>query len=381
MTIKEDLYTRGIWTGRLLGCFLSGKATSEEEKEVRVWKGEHEEMADRLISMERMKKYVEWRKRVNVHEEWEKWKRRRKGGLRWVMWLRVAACLAAVAVGVWLWSVEREKSVMEVVDVVKPGSTKATLYVAGGEAIEFGDSVPEVLRADSTLLFSCRVLKHVDTKERIPEPLLLVVPKGGEFETVLADGTRIWLNADSRLRYPSVFEGEVREVELEGEAYFDVANDTARPFLVRTKQAVVQVFGTEFNVKAYPDDEEERMTLVEGSIGLRRGERTYMLRPDEQAIVKTGKEVKVKAVDARKQGLWRTGMFVFERETLESIMGQLARWYDVTVFFSSEQLKGLHFSGELDRYGDIGQVLRMIELTTDVSFSVQGRTVVVSSAR
>ena len=168
-------------------------------------------------------------------------------------------------------------------------------------------------------------------------------------------------------------------MELEGEAYFDVARDTTRPFIVRTGQSVIQVFGTEFNVKAYPDEREERTTLVEGSVGLRHAGKVYMLRPNDQAVVEEGREVRLTQVDARKEGLWRTGMFVFERETLESLMGELARWYNVTVFYTNERLKTLHFSGELDRYEDIGRILHMVGLTTDVTFSLQGRTVIVSS--
>lgn len=104
-----------------------------------------------------------------------------------------------------------------------------------------------------------------------------------------------------------------------------------------------------------------------------------MLRPNDQAVVEEGREVRLTQVDARKEGLWRTGMFVFERETLESLMGELARWYNVTVFYTNERLKTLHFSGELDRYEDIGRILHMVGLTTDVTFSLQGRTVIVSS--
>lgn len=297
-----------------------------------------------------------------------------------MVWFQVAACLMVVIGGVGLWNRAGKQPQAEESGNVEAGRMKATLY-ANGRTIEFGDSVPEVLRPDSTLLFSQRVLRHMGAKEKgtSPERLLLSVPRGGEFETVLEDGTRVWLNADSKLRYPSFFDGGRREVELEGEAYFDVARDTTRPFIVRTGQSVIQVFGTEFNVKAYPDEREERTTLVEGSVGLRHAGKVYMLRPNDQAVVEEGREVRLTQVDARKEGLWRTGMFVFERETLESLMGELARWYNVTVFYTNERLKTLHFSGELDRYEDIGRILHMVGLTTDVTFSLQGRTVIVSS--
>ena len=205
------------------------------------------------------------------------------------------------------------------------------------------------------------------------------VPAGQRAELTLADGTDVWLNSGSTLRFPDRFAADSREVVLEGEGYFFVSRDEERPFTVRTARHAIRVLGTEFNVKAYPDEREERTTLVEGSVGLRHAGKVYMLRPNDQAVVEEGREVRLTRVDARKEGLWRTGMFVFERETLESLMGELARWYNVTVFYTNERLKTLHFSGELDRYEDIGRILHMVGLTTDVTFSLQGRTVIVSS--
>ena len=376
---KDDLYLKSVRAGKSLGRYLVGKSRAEEEREAESWKSGHGEEMARMVSSENIRKYVEWRRGVRTKEEWRKWNRRRRGR-KMMVWFQVAACLMVVIGGVGLWNRAGKQPQAEESGNVEAGRMKATLY-ANGRTIEFGDSVPEVLWPDSTLLFSHRVLRHMGAKEKgtSPERLLLSVPRGGEFETVLEDGTRVWLNADSKLRYPSFFDGGRREVELEGEAYFDVARDTTRPFIVRTGQSVIQVFGTEFNVKAYPDEREERTTLVEGSVGLRHAGKVYMLRPNDQAVVEEGREVRLTRVDARKEGLWRTGMFVFERETLESLMGELARWYNVTVFYTNERLKTLHFSGELDRYEDIGRILHMVGLTTDVTFSLQGRTVIVSS--
>ena len=376
---KDDLYLKSVRAGKSLGRYLVGRSRAEEEREAESWKSGHGEEMARMVSSENIRKYVEWRKGVRTKEEWRKWNRRRRGR-KMKVWFQVAACLMVVIGGVGLWNRAGKQPQAEESGNVEAGRMKATLY-ANGRTIEFGDSVPEVLRPDSTLLFSQRVLRHMGAKEKgtSPDRPSSPVPRGGEFETVLEDGTRVWLNADSKLRYPSFFDGGRREVELEGEAYFDVARDTTRPFIVRTGQSVIQVFGTEFNVKAYPDEREERTTLVEGSVGLRHAGKVYMLRPNDQAVVEEGREVRLTRVDARKEGLWRTGMFVFERETLESLMGELARWYNVTVFYTNERLKTLHFSGELDRYEDIGRILHMVGLTTDVTFSLQGRTVIVSS--
>ena len=200
---KDDLYLKSVRAGKSLGRYLVGKSRAEEEREAESWKSGHGEETARMVSSENIRKYVEWRKGVRTKEEWRKWNRRRRGR-KMMVWFQVAACLMVVIGGVGLWNRAGKQPQAEESGNVEAGRMKATLY-ANGRTIEFGDSVPEVLRPDSTLLFSHRVLRHMGAKEKgtSPERLLLSVPRGGEFETVLEDGTRVWLNADSKLRYPS----------------------------------------------------------------------------------------------------------------------------------------------------------------------------------
>ena len=226
-------------------------------------------------------------------------------------------------------------------------------------------------------------MKHNELKHTLtsgtPTINTLVVPKGGEFAIVLADGTKIWLNADTRLKYPTFFTGDKREVELEGEAYFEVQHDEKMPFIVKTSQSAIRVYGTTFNVKAYPDDSFQKTTLEEGSIGLLVSNKEFKLVPNEQAILNTDNKVNIIKINARQQSVWRHGRFLFDNENLEDIMAQLARWYDVNIFFIGPKVRDLHFSGEIDRYENIEKVLHMIGLTTNISFSIKEKTITITS--
>ena len=374
---------------------LAEELTSEERRRLEAWLGSSERnrtLYEHICSEKVMREKIREYRESDVQAAFEAFLARKERigrGRRLVRYVsRSAAVLVLpLVLAVWYWAKDdevlptRTETVADLTaDVVK---NRPILTLSSGRQMVVGDSSLSIaegggvrIQVDGNGMMSYNASDSSDVTDVYNT---MRTPVQCDFVFTLEDGTRVWLNADSKLRYPSFFDGGRREVELEGEAYFDVARDTTRPFIVRTGQSVIQVFGTEFNVKAYPDEREERTTLVEGSVGLRHAGKVYMLRPNDQAVVEEGREVRLTRVDARKEGLWRTGMFVFERETLESLMGELARWYNVTVFYTNERLKTLHFSGELDRYEDIGRILHMVGLTTDVTFSLQGRTVIVSS--
>ena len=207
----------------------------------------------------------------------------------------------------------------------------------------------------------------------------LVVPRGGQYTLRLADGTRIWVNAGSQLTYPTQFDGAERTVTLSGEAYFEVAKDADRPFIVRTHGPSILVYGTSFNVEAYPDETLERTTLASGSVGITvRGQETR-LAPGQQAVMSETGRVEVRAVDASIACSWHTGVLSVERESLENILTRLGRWYDVDFTFRDDALRRLHFTGDLERYADFNDILRLIRMTTSVDFVVSGRQVEVIS--
>ena len=207
----------------------------------------------------------------------------------------------------------------------------------------------------------------------------LLVPRGGMYFLKLADGTQVWLNSDSRLDYPAVFPEGKREVRLSGEAYFAVARDTASPFVVRTERGSVRVLGTEFNVKCYVEEEMIATTLVAGKVDVSDGEGDHVvLEPGKQAVEREGVPgIAVREVNVEHYIGWRENRLAFQNETLERIMGTLARWYDIDVVFEDNGLRALEFSGNLDKYTDIDSFFRLFEMGSDARFERRGRTVYV----
>ena len=283
---------------------------------------------------------------------------------------------------------EREVPAL-VAEAVRPDTTiarKVFLLLEGGKRIELStlsnDSIHgkdgKLLAIDTSGTLICNAEKTTITEVSYQT---VVVPRGGEYNLVLSDGTRVRLNADSELRFPSPFTGEERKVYLKGEGYFEVQRDTTAPFRVVANDALVEVLGTKFNISAYPECDKSFTTLVSGSVkvGSCVGNKFVILKPDEQAILSHG-EVLVKNVNAEDYVSWVNGRFYFENMSLEEILVQLERWYDLQVFWVSEELKSYEFTGAVWRDYTIRQTLDMIEKTTDVHFTVSGRTVTVNAS-
>ena len=207
-------------------------------------------------------------------------------------------------------------------------------------------------------------------------------PQGGEYNLVLADGTEVFLNSLSQFKYPVQFVGENREVELTGEAYFIVAKDQQKPFLVKTNGIDVAVVGTSFNINAYEETGNVVTTLVEGKVNLHLNNQntgTYTLVPDEQAVftVSLG-NMKVRKVDVSLFTEWRNGQLIFHNNRLEDIMNTLIRWYSVEVFYLDPGVKDIKFSGNLNRYEDISSILDIIQATEKVNIKINKNAILFS---
>ncbi|MCK0131666.1 FecR domain-containing protein [Flavobacteriaceae bacterium F08102] len=249
-----------------------------------------------------------------------------------------------------------------------PGSDKAILTLGDGQHIplEKGKKFENsVINSDGENLVYTPQTKP--TEKLSPQFNFLTIPRGGEFHITLADGTNVWLNSASKLKYPVHFdEGLPREVELlYGEAYFDVSPSTEHKgskFLVRSGKQKIEVIGTEFNIKAYQDETQIYSTLIEGEISLITRSQTKTLNPGQQAIVtNTGELIKLQNVDTFNVVSWRKGVFSFEREPLSKIMKVLSRWYDFETTFKTESLKNIEFTGILDKTQQIEDILLTIK--------------------
>lgn len=300
---------------------------------------------------------------------------------RWITWSKyVAVIVLFVSIGIF-WLVNEEKQEVEngTVAQIEHGSMKAQLVLANGKKVDLRPEISlqleeeggtRILTSDNRVKYSGKdSLAGQSTEVKYNT---LIVPRGGEFSLELADGTRVWLNAESRLRYPVAFTGKERKVEMEGEVYFEVAKNKEKPFIVTVNGVDIRVLGTSFNVSAYQED--VVTTLVEGKVQLKKGNEQVILSPNQQAIW-SDDEFRVKQVDARNYVLWKEGIFYFEDVDLETILDDMARWYNVNVFYMNPALKEMKFSVEIRRYGDINEILRRIEQTKRVKFEIKDRTI------
>lgn len=307
---------------------------------------------------------------------------------RWVSAaLKIAATLLLLAgAGIGVYVLDFRQTPGPVVSTLAPGADKAILRLADGSEIQLDSAgAPTIPRQGDVTAISGDGMISYKAQQK-PEEILyntMLTPRGGQYEVALADGTKVWLNSLSSLRYPVAFSGTEREVELTGEAYFEVAKDPAMPFIVRIASfpgdtpAEIRVMGTHFNVMAYRDEKAVATTLLEGSVRVVKGDVSGMLAPGEQAQLSgDGKLAIIKDYDVSQAIAWKNGTFAFNDTPLEEIMRQIARWYDVKVAFHDD-VQSLQFGGVISRRENASAVLDLLELTGEVKFDVNGRNIVV----
>ena len=318
---------------------------------------------------------------------------RRKGGERRRIagaWCWVAVILLPLLLGGTIWIVLGDKQERPVVSeaALEAGHPQAVLILARGERIDLTsgrtDSLPGQVGVN-VLRDSARGVVYERREEQAenPEYNTLVVPRQGEFQVVLADGSKVYLNSESEIRYPTFFAGGERRVFLKGEAFFEVASDTSRPFIVEVGEMDVRVLGTRFNVNAYAPERAIRTTLVSGKVRVsdREDKAAVILEPGQQAVWKKD-GLTTREVDALAVSAWVDGKFYFEEGmTLEEITEQLQRWYDIDFFFASERVKRFVFAGMIKKEYTANEIFSMIEKAARVKFTVNGRTVTVSELK
>lgn len=260
----------------------------------------------------------------------------------------------------------------------RPAGHTARLTLADGRMIDLGgDSAGMVIRqGDAGLL---QAGKDSLVCRANPGPVVyntVTTPRGAVYDVVLPDGSRASLNAGSSLRFPTAFSGPERKVVVSGEVYFSIVPDKNKPFTVQTTDLHVRVLGTEFDVRAYPDDRDAAATLVSGKIQVGGQRPDVILQPGQVAILADASaDIKIKEADMDVALAWRTGWFQFSSADLATVMRELGRWYDVQTSFSGE-IPGWHFSGAIQRDIPLSQVLGMLE-SDDVHFTIEGKTIIV----
>lgn len=288
-----------------------------------------------------------------------------------------AACILIIAfVSVWLMQAKPSQTFeqfREVAAAFSPGSNKAVLQLSDGQVIELSSDHQGVIVGENLSYEDGSVL--IGGFEDQQADLVLTTPKGGQYQLTLADGTKVWINADSKLIYPNIFAGKVREVELEGEAYFEVAENKEKPFVVKTASERVEVLGTHFNVSAYKEETLSSVALLEGSVKVvLPNDFEKIIQPGQQTVTH-GTQMVVQQVNPEEVVAWKNGEFMFNNENLESVMRKLARWYDLEIEVSPA-LSEVSIWGSVSRYDDFSKVLEIIQMTDqNIRFKVEGRRV------
>lgn len=297
-------------------------------------------------------------------------------------WWWAAAALLPLMGSFWLLHQPAPKPVAvklhEKIMPVKPGANVATLTLANGRVITLDDA-PEGKLAEtgnSSISKNQQGLSYTaNGQQRTPTINTIAVPRGGQYQLTLSDGTRVWLNSESSLTFPDIFNGSDRKLMLSGEAYFEVSKDDTKPFTVQTAQATVHVLGTSFNMSAYKDEKLIKATLVDGAIRLSNETASTLLSPGEQGII-TATGIEKKRVNINQEIAWKSGYFVFRNNTIQEIMRQISRWYNVQIAYSGDIPQGT-FGGTYSRSKDLEELLNGLELTGLVHFKIEGRTLIV----
>jgi len=371
----------------LLDKYKAGTASEEEVALLQSWSLSYTEpeteelsMTERLVATDRI-----WAKLQSEH------------GLVKVtrLWPRIAAAVALLlmlSIGGYFWrnGVNDPALVVSAGKDIAPGKNGATLTLANGKRVVLNDAMDGQLSTEAGVTITktksgeliYNVIDRAGKKNGTEAFNTLETQNGEQYHLILPDGSNVWLNAASSLKYPVAFADHQRLVELRGEAYFEIAHQKLRPFKVLTRQQQIEVLGTHFNVSAYDDEPVAKNTLMEGRVkvitpALDRGETgTVILKPGEQSVL-IGNKLQVGQASLEEAMAWKNGYFMFESENIRSIMRKVSRWYNIEVVYQGEVTEET-FSGVVDRFANVSQILKKLSLTNRVHFKIEGRRVIVT---
>jgi len=267
---------------------------------------------------------------------------------------------------------------------IVPGGQKAILTMANGKVIVLANAANGVLaniggnkilkRTQGQIVYDA---KGAGAQADEVGYNTLTTPRGGEYQVILPDGTKVWLNAASSITYPTQFTGNERHVKLTGEAYFEVAKNKKKPFYVAMNDVQVRVLGTHFNISAYGDDDAITTTLLEGSVQVTKNKSVSLLKPGQQAIVKPASDdIAVSDANIEDAMAWKNGYFIFNNDNITGIMKKVSRWYNVDVYYAAD-LSDQQFGGSYYRSKNINELLEYLEMIGKIHFKIQERRITV----
>ncbi len=381
----------------LIAGFIRETLTEPEQDELDAWVSASEEnllLFEDLTDVNNVEENLKFLDEVNTEKALRRIKVkagiRNRTGRTARLWSYGIAASVILAIGVFAvlkWTEggvarDDEKIIAGQPDIA-PGGNKAVLTTADGSTISLTDAAHGFLRDENGTTITITATGELTyTNGKSAEGAgttfnTLSTPRGGQYKVVLPDGSRVWLNAASSLKYPTAFTGPDRAVELTGEAFFEVTKNTAFPFKVKLPDAsVVEVLGTSFNVMTYDDEINQQTTLIEGSVKLSGHNSEMMIKPGEQALVdKEGRVSINRSVNTGEITAWVEGNFEFRNASLETIMRQVQRWYDVEVIYQARV--NHEFTVDVSRGEPVSRLLRLLELTNRVHFKIENKRIYV----
>jgi transmembrane sensor len=307
--------------------------------------------------------------------------------LRLSLWIKAVAAMLVIAGGLYLYTKPQHKPAKTntlVKNDLPPGTNKAVLTLSNGSKINLNAAGNGVLAKQGNISVEKydkgKVTYTANNNNAVVKPVFntITTPKGGQYQVVLPDGTKAWLNAASYITFPTVFEAGKRDVEIGGEVYFEVAKNKEKPFSVTCAGQKLTVLGTHFNVNAYTEEAVIKTTLLEGSVKISNGADNVVLKPGQQSLITAGSENKIQvssSVDLDEVVAWKNGFFQFNRADIRTIMNQISRWYNVDIEVSGKLPDG-HYRGNISRNVNLSKVLKVMELS-GIHFTIEGRKIIV----
>lgn len=374
----RDLLVREKWD----------ELTADERQMLEEWRQEeesHEQLYRRLAEPGALRRHFDELAAVDTERAlaYNRKLLQRYALRRVVRWSLPYAAVVAIVAGVWLLfpRTESQPRVTETIEKIEPGIRRAELVLADGSAVELLPDMQKTLESEQEkVVIAGNTVDYTGSDENsMPVSQHLIrTPCGGEYSLTLADGTKVWLNAMSELKYPTRFNGNTRCVELKGEAFFEVKPDAQRPFYVKIDNYEVKVLGTSFNVKAYDDYDSWATTLCIGKVEMTdvHTRESIELLPGRQAVCdrQTG-NVEVKEVDTELFTAWIRGEFRFDNTSVEEIFTILQRWYHIDVFYTNDAVRREVFTGKLPRFENLQVILDLMENVSPLHFERKGNTI------
>jgi transmembrane sensor len=395
MTGDQDPFFKAA----LIHKYLKGDLSYDEEEELKQWLEQdaaNQQLFDSLKNGDSLGKELQFFSSVDKDAAWQNLTKTINGPpqrpIRRIKYWQYAAAVLVLGIlsyVVFEYTYNRERlevvkhEVQQPKNDVLPGGNKATLTLADGTVVLLEDMTDGTVKDENGIRISKKegqVVYEILNQEGSGEIVYNTIrtPVGGQYHVVLPDGSKVWLNAASSLHFPTAFTGSQRTVELTGEGYFEIAKKSGSTFVVQAEKTRVEVIGTHFNVMAYGNEGATRTTLLEGSVKVGNGVHSRVIAPGQQAL--TGNQIQVLDTDPERAVAWKNGYFQFESEDLKTILRQLKRWYDVEIE-NEHQIPDRHFTAFVSRNNTLSQVLKMLEMSGELKFKIEGKKISIQESQ